>query len=161
MLPDEPIQITLPPPWDGPVDAERLRRAARAALSAEQAAPDAALSLVVVDDEEMAALHGHYRADPTTTDVLTFPFDPSGEPEEEMAGYLGDVVICYDQAARQAADEGHGVQEELELLVVHGVLHLLGYEDEAGDEARRAMWARQAAILGTLGLAAIAPRDDG
>ncbi len=149
------IQIHSQGPW-ADVATPLLIQAAEAALAEEGASNQATLSVVLVEDDEMAVLHGHYRADPTTTDVLTFPFD--GEELPEMEGYLGDIVICYDQAKRQAEEEGHDVQAELALLTVHGVLHLLGYEDEGDQEYRTTMWARQRAIMGALGYPEVAPR---
>jgi probable rRNA maturation factor len=156
MNPQNPIQVEVEPPWEPQVDKERLRRAVHTLLAAEQA-PEAGLSLVIVGDEEMARLHQQFRNDPDTTDVLTFPYEDD-ESLEEMAGYLGDIIVCYEQAARQAAEEGHSTQDELDLLAVHGTLHLLGYEDEAGAEEKARMWERQAQTLDQLGLGDVAPR---
>ncbi len=147
-----PIQLQVDPRWEQQVDAQRLGDAVRHALQGESAE----LSLVIVGDEEMARLHGAYRDDPTTTDVLTFPYEDDGV-DEEMAGYLGDVIVCFEQAARQAEEEGHAVGEELVLLAVHGTLHLLGYDDESPDE-KAEMWARQREVMEEIGLAQIAPR---
>ncbi len=139
------------------VDGRRLVRAARTALEAEGVDRPVALTVVVVDDAEMERLHVAYRGEAGTTDVLTFPFDPLPGGDEE-GEYLGDVVIAWPQAARQAGEMGHAPQDEVDLLVVHGVLHLLGYDDEE-PEARSRMWARQAHIMGRLGLGHVAPRE--
>lgn len=157
MSEESPIHLQIDPPWKSLVDPERLRRAAQAALAAEEAHPSSALSIVVVGDERMTRLHEQYRAVAGTTDVLSFPFDGSA-PDDEMAGYLGDVILCYEQALRQAQEAGHTPQDELDLLAVHGTLHLLGHDDEEA-QARTHMWRRQREILGSLGLAAVAPEE--
>ncbi|MDQ7029125.1 MAG: rRNA maturation RNase YbeY [Ardenticatenia bacterium] len=139
------------------VDARRLARAVRAVLLAEEVKCPVGLTVAVVDDAEMEQLHVTYRGEPGTTDVLSFPFEPLSGGEEEEYEYLGDVVIAWPQAARQAGEEGHTPQDEVDLLVVHGVLHLLGYDDEV-PEARARMWARQAHIMEQLGLGHVAPK---
>ncbi len=82
----------------------------------------------------MVELHGSFMGDPSTTDVLSFPHEEEpGSGREGDEGYWGDVVVCTDQAARQAADLGHGYGFELTVLVLHGFLHLRGY-DHTRDE---------------------------
>jgi rRNA maturation RNase YbeY len=84
-------------------------------------------SFVFVDDGRMIESHSRYAGKEGPTDVLAFPAgdpDPSGEHD------LGDVVICTDQAARQAGSQGFGFMEELQVLALHGFLHLLGYDHE-------------------------------
>lgn len=106
----------------------------------------------VVNDAQMAAAHERYSGIPGTTDVLTF--DLAGEP-----GVLDvDILVCVDEARRQAAARGHSVERELLLYVVHGVLHCLGHDDH--DEAgAAAMHAREDEILGAIGVGATyAPR---
>ena len=80
------------------------------------------LAIAFVDDEAMAALNRRFRRKNKTTDVLTFPGDDGG--------HLGDVVISLDQARRQAASEGHSLAAEVRYLLVHGILHALGYDHE-------------------------------
>lgn len=162
------IQLQIPPHWQAQVDSEGLLDAVEQALAAEGEPGNVGLSLVLVSDDEMRRMHQQYRADPDTTDILTFPYEAyehqgaHSEVDEvvqgEMGDYLGDIVICYEQAARQAAEEGHSAQEELLLLAVHGVLHLLGYDDES-PASKSEMWQRQRAIMQRLGLEQIAPRD--
>jgi probable rRNA maturation factor len=118
-----------------PVDTDALARLAADVLTAEGRA-DAELSLSFVDEGEMADLHVRYMGEPGPTDVLSFPLDEDG--------LIGDVVVCPAVAAR--ANPGHPGQE-LRLLVAHGVLHLLGYDHEEGDE-RAEMWDRQARYSG-------------
>lgn len=119
---------------DVQVDEDALAELARRTLQGEDA-PAVELSLSFVPLEEMSALHERYMGEPGPTDVLSFPM---GED-----GLLGDVVVCPAYATADAAD----VQSELRLLVVHGVLHLLGYDHEEEDE-RRVMWERQESYSG-------------
>ena len=151
------IEIQVDARWSSQVNTERLENAVRTTFQLEGILSEPGLSLVIVGDEEMSRLHEHYRNDPETTDVLTFPYEDEGV--EEMVGYPGDIVICYPQAARQGADEGHSAQDELDLLAVHGTLHLLGYEDE-DPVARVRMWQQQRAVMERLGMGGIAPRVD-
>jgi probable rRNA maturation factor len=112
------------------VDADALARLAAEVLDAEGRG-DAELSLSFVGEDEMADLHVRYMDEPGPTDVLSFPLDEDG--------LVGDVVLCPAVAFR--ANPGHP-EQELRLLVVHGVLHLLGYDHEEDGE-RAAMWERQ------------------
>jgi probable rRNA maturation factor len=140
------------------VGVEALRQAAIAAL-AHQAAPSVDVAVVVSDDETLRELNRRYRGVDVLTDVLAFPNETRG-PFVGAGGqphYLGDIIISYPRAEEQAADAGHGVQEELQLLVVHGVLHLLGYDDQTEPE-RAQMWAVQEMILGSLDIQ-ISPPD--
>jgi probable rRNA maturation factor len=116
---------------DLPVDERRLVALAERTLLAE-GRPGVELSLSFVTAEEMSDLHVRFMGEAGPTDVLSFPMD-----EDEL---LGDVVVCPAEAAATNPD----LAAELRLLVVHGVLHLLGYDHEAEDE-REAMWAKQAA----------------
>ena len=93
------------------------------------------LSVSLVTEAEMADLHARYLDDPEPTDVLSFTMDEEG--------LLGDVVICPAVASAQTDD----LDAELRLLLVHGILHLLGYDHEEDDE-RRAMWDRQERYAG-------------
>jgi probable rRNA maturation factor len=118
-----------------PVDGPGLVALARETLRAEGHAR-AELSLSFVDDEEMAGLHVRYMDEPGPTDVLSFPMD---DREHDGVRVLGDVVIAPAVAARNNPDDPPA---ELRLLLVHGILHLLGYDHETQDE-RAEMWSRQ------------------
>jgi probable rRNA maturation factor len=118
-----------------PVDASGLAEVAREALRAEGLAR-AELSLSFVDEDEIAGLHERYLGEPGPTDVLSFPLD---DVDEDGVRIVGDVVVAPSVAARNNAADPAG---ELRLLVVHGVLHLLGYDHE-DDGARIRMWERQ------------------
>lgn len=153
-----PIEIQVDPRWASQVNTERLENAIRTTFQIEGILTEPGVSLVIVGDEEMTRLHEHYRNEPDTTDVLTFPYEDDGM-DEEMSGYLGDIVLCYPQASRQGADEGHSAQEELDLLAVHGTLHLLGYDDE-DPVAKVRMWQQQRVVMERLGMSGVAPRVD-
>lgn len=125
---------------DIPVDGSSLAALARACLAAE-GRPNAELSVSFVDEVEMTDLHVRYLGEAGATDVLSF------EQDSHDGGMLGDVVICPAYAARTAAEAGADLDRELRLLLVHGILHLLGYDHEADDE-RAVMWARQESYSG-------------
>lgn len=111
--------------------------------------PQAELSVLFVTTEVMTELHVKWMDEPGPTDVLSFPMDEmrpgrSGEPPPE--GTLGDIVLCPEVAATQAKDAGHSAEEEMLLLTVHGILHLLGY-DHAEPEEEKEMFALQRKLL--------------
>ena len=120
---------------DLPLDEEALRDLARRTLAAEGHFT-VELSVSLVGREEMADLHRRYSGEPGPTDVLSFPQDEA--PEGGRPRLLGDVVIC----PAVAAEQGSNTEAELRLLLVHGILHLLGYGHDR-EEERRAMWERQ------------------
>lgn len=106
----------------------------------------AELSLTFVDDEEMEALNSDYRSKDGATDVLSFPCDDAGA--EDMPFLLGDIVIAPKYASGKfetASDED--LHETIRLLIVHGILHLLGYDHEDSEESAQAMEAREQEIL--------------
>ncbi|MBO0821077.1 MAG: rRNA maturation RNase YbeY [Nocardiopsaceae bacterium] len=124
--------------------------------------PLAELSVLLVDESAMTELHLKWMDEPGPTDVLSFPMDelrPPGlsgatasssrgnaEDREPLPDLLGDVVLCPSVAQRQARRAGHSAQAEMELLCVHGVLHLLGY-DHADPEEEAEMFGLQAELL--------------
>lgn len=136
------------------VDPAWLRRAALTTLeTAGRTAAD--LTLVITDDNVLQELNRSYRGTDAPTDVLSFGGETPGFVSAPDAGdYLGDVIISYPQAEAQAV--GHAVPDELALLVVHGVLHLLGHDHDTPAH-QAPMWKQQAVILDRLGLAAIQP----
>lgn len=130
------------PPASGWVERQLVRLARLAG------ADGGAVSVVAVDDARMRELHAHYRGTPTTTDVLSFDLrDRPGDPLE------ADLVVCVDEARRQASRRGHDVRLELLLYALHGLLHLLGYDDHAPADARR-MHQREDELLTQAGLGA-------
>jgi probable rRNA maturation factor len=125
-----------------------LARAAGEALRLGGADPSAEMTLALSDDAQLHDLNRRYLEIDAPTDVLSFP---SGEidPDSE-ALYLGDVIISYERAQAQAVAGGRPVEAELELLAVHGALHLLGH-DHAEEDEKAVMWALQAQVLEALG----------
>jgi probable rRNA maturation factor len=129
------------------LDLSAFERLAAFVLDREDAPDAVELSVVVVSLDEMTSLNEKYRGKTGPTDVLSFPCDePCAvvQPGEPIA--IGDVIVAPEVAEAQAVEYGHTVEQELNLLVVHGVLHLLGYDHEADDEAA-AMQERERIIL--------------
>lgn len=142
------IQVQVDAPFAGQVDPAALRRAAEATLAQQGVTDPVELTLWVSDDATLQTWNRRFRGVDAPTDVLSFP---SGERDPETgAVYLGDVLISYPRAAAQAEAGGHAVGDELTLLVVHGVLHLLGH-DHATPEEKARMWAAQREVLRALG----------
>jgi probable rRNA maturation factor len=124
---------------DEAVDEGALRALARDTLRGE-GIERAELSVSFVDQEEIAGLHERFMDEPGPTDVLSFPLDDADEPREgHDVRLLGDVVVAPTEAARNNPSDPAA---ELRLLLVHGILHLLGYDHEDADERTR-MWERQ------------------
>ncbi len=124
----------------------RLDLAARQTLT-HQSAESGALTIVLTDGETIRALNSTFAGEDRPTDVLSFS-DGSEDPESGQI-YLGDVVIAVDIAEKQALNAGHALINELILLTVHGVLHLLGHDHASQDEKRK-MWSAQEEILEVL-----------
>jgi probable rRNA maturation factor len=145
------------PPLAGWLDTQLARLARLAGATGE-------LAVTVVDDATMADLHERYKNVPGTTDVLTFdlrdePDTPDAPDESDPAAGAvprveGDVVVCLDEAARQSAARGHPVRVELLLYAVHGLLHLLGEDDQTPEQADR-MHRREDALLEAAGFGAV------
>lgn len=111
--------------------------------------PDADVSILLVDEDEMARLHVEWMDEPGPTDVLSFPMDDlrAGDPDgPRVMGILGDIVLCPTVAAKQGEAAGHAADVELALLLTHGVLHLLGH-DHAEPEEHERMFALQSELL--------------
>jgi probable rRNA maturation factor len=159
------ISILVEAPFRGRLDRRALRRLAVRVLRAEGVLPPADVGLVVADDGTLRELNRRYRGLDEPTDVLSFghqpasrPFDPSTKlragrlrtqpfvTPPDGVRRLGEVILSYPTAERQAREARRSVQEEAAHLVVHGLLHLLGY-DHAEPEDERRMRAREDALL--------------
>lgn len=148
------------------IDAAAIRAAVAATL-AVHGMTDAAITVVLTTDEEVRTLNALYRGVDAPTDVLSFsaretqPDAPElalpTELAAELERYLGDLVIAYPYSVRQAAHYGNSVTAELQLLAVHGTLHLLGY-DHQDAAAEAVMWAQQEQVLAQFGHGALARR---
>jgi len=149
------INVLIEDDFKGCPEASWLKGIAERALQAENTGPNVELGLVITGQEKVRELNRSYLGRDEPTDVLAFPMLPTGEteaglppfitPPDDMV-HLGEVIIAYPQAAIQAEEHRHSIRKELALLTVHGVLHLLGYEDEA-PEPKRQMAAREREIL--------------
>jgi probable rRNA maturation factor len=145
------------------IDVLRWVQLAQSVLTAERVATDAEVSLVFVDEQAMTDLNVRYLEGTGPTDVLAFPLDEEavpggrfpdnggrgpGSPDEpsDPPIVLGDVLVCPAVARRQAEEQGHPVDNEIALLVVHGVLHLLGFDHAEEADAER-MRARERDLL--------------
>jgi probable rRNA maturation factor len=136
---------------DRAIDLERWASLARAVLEDRRVRGDVEVSLLFVDEPAIAALNERFLGHPGPTDVLSFPIEdeplaggrspdsggsgPGSDPEDEPITLLGDVVVCPTVAARNAAEHDVTLEDELALLVVHGLLHLLGMDHESDGEA--------------------------
>ncbi len=152
---------------DLPTDADLARWActavdAIARTATDEQAPEAAIGLRLVDEAEGAEFNAHYRGREGATNILSFPFEPpAGLPPEavealaqELAGQLGDLVICVPVLRREAEAQGKALAAHTAHLMVHGTLHLLGHDHIAADEAD-AMEALETDILAGLGFSSI------
>ena len=147
-----------------PVDVARWVRLAEQVLDAEGVRGDAELSVLFMSEASIAELNEKFMGEDRPTDVLAFPIDddpmqrgrfpdngpagPSRDREfpDDLPVLLGDVVICPAVAARQAPEHGQSLEDELALLVVHGILHVLGH-DHADEEETKAMQAKEQDLL--------------
>jgi probable rRNA maturation factor len=144
------------------VDEAGLAALARHVLDQMRVHPLAELSVLLVDEEAMAGLHQRWMGEDGPTDVLAFPMDELGLPhpgggqaehgtdDDTAETLLGDVVLCPQVAVRQADKAGHSVEQELDLLCTHGILHLLGY-DHAEPEENATMFGLQDRLLAEWG----------
>ena len=133
----------------GSVDLRRLSALSRFVMDRMRVHPQAELCIKAVDEDTMAQLNEQWMDKEGPTDVLAFPMDelrPGLVNEEPEEGVLGDLVLCPAVAVRQGESAGHGTVAELDLLTVHGILHLLGY-DHAEPEEHREMFGLQAELL--------------
>jgi probable rRNA maturation factor len=138
--------VQVEPAFRGRFSTQVLRAAARAALRQQAAPAPGALTIRIADDATLRRLNHSFLGHDQVTDVLSFP---STETEDGQP-YFGDIAISLPRAEAQARAGGHPLEAELQLLVVHGVLHLLGHDHALRrDQAR--MWAAQAEILAGLG----------
>jgi probable rRNA maturation factor len=145
------IHVTIADPFADLVSAGLLEQAALETLRRQNPDAESDLSIAVEDDAHLQALNLSFLGIDAPTDVLSFPSGGDETDPDTGRAYLGDVILSYPRAEEQAAASGHAVADELQLLVVHGALHLLGHDHaEPGEKA--AMWAAQQEILDRLGV---------
>ena len=149
------INILIEPELEGCLDETWLHLVAERALVEAGAGSGAELSLVIATQEKVQELNRDYLGKDVPTDVIAFSMVPE---EKELPSFvsppdgvdhLGEVIISYPQAVIQAGDYRHSVKREVAILIIHGVLHLLGYKDDK-PELKRQMSAREMEILATL-----------
>jgi len=128
-------------------DEGRIKGVATYALEQSGIHPDSELCISIVSVSEMTSLNAQWMNESGPTDVLSFPMDEL-RPNSAASGpgLLGDIVLCPDYAAAQAVAAGHGLQAEMELLTVHGVLHLLGFDHREAGESE-IMFGKQSEYL--------------
>ena len=145
-----------------PETAALVKRAAKAALKAQGIDADCVINVMLTDDAGIHAINLEQRGIDAPTDVLSFPLNEleEGAFDADACEYdfetekclLGDMVLDLERCAKQGAEYGHGFDRELSYLTVHSVLHLLGYDHLDEGERKRAMRAREDAIMESIGL---------
>jgi probable rRNA maturation factor len=138
------IDVADPAGCGDALDLDWLAGALRAAVARVEQ-PVRRVAVAMLDDRAMSRLHVEHGGEDRTTDVLTFPAAPPGQPIDT------DIAVCVDEARRQAARRGHRVERELLLYCLHGVLHCAGYDDHRPDDFDR-MHAREDEILRSIGV---------
>lgn len=136
------------------IPEDLLEHAAQEVLRHESESADVDLSIVLTDNARLHELNLNYLGVDSPTDVLSFPASETDGSEidpETGTRYLGDILISIPRAQEQADAAGHPLESEVQLLIVHGMLHLLGYDHAEPDEKAR-MWNAQREILKSLGL---------
>ena len=132
-----------------PIDEALLERLAETIFARE--GRSLRVSIVVVDDETIAAIHDESMGDPSVTDVIAFDLSGEGSPEDCEDDVDGEIIVNADLAQREAAERGHAPEAELLFYVAHGLLHLLGHDDATPGE-RTAMHAKQREYLSAVGV---------
>jgi probable rRNA maturation factor len=151
------VNVLIDEGYEGELDAEWLQAVAGQVLVAENASPEAELGLVITGQARIQELNLVHLGIDAPTDVLAFPMTPDEDSDmpdfvtpPDGAVHLGEVILSYPQAFMQAEEHRHPVKKEVAILVIHGMLHLLGYDHDAPEPEQR-MKAREAEILTQVG----------
>jgi len=147
------INVLIDEGLEGCLEEGWLQSVAEQVLLAQEAGAESEMGLVIATEERVRQLNKSYRGQDEPTDVLAFSateeigadFPPFVQPPDGVL-HLGEVIISYPQAVTQAEEHQHSVKREIAILIIHGVLHLLGYEHDK-PELERQMKAREAEIL--------------
>lgn len=142
------ITVMVDQRYESEINPDLLEAAAMTVLELEEVNPDSELSIVVEGDERLQELNLQFLGIDSPTDVLSFPADEI-DPDTNQP-YIGDIILSYPRALAQSQEAGESINDELQLLVVHGALHLLGF-DHASPEQKDIMWAAQKKALNRLG----------
>ncbi len=148
------INISIGEKFKKHLDEGWLMDIAEKTLDAESVISPLELSITITDAETVQQLNRNYRDEDEATDVLAFPFSPQAAQGTECAFvtppngvlHLGEVIVSYPKAVEQALEQGHSTAREMALLVIHGILHLLGYDHEQPEQESK-MRAREREIL--------------
>lgn len=146
------IQVLIRPQIEGQVESGFVEQVVRAVLENEAVSAEADVSIVLTDDAEIQLLNAQFADVDAPTDVLSFAQEETEQPfvhAPDELPYLGDVIVSWPRARIQAQEQHHSTLDELRLLIIHGVLHLLGY-DHATPAQEAQMWAKQDTILASL-----------
>ncbi|MFD2637472.1 rRNA maturation RNase YbeY [Piscibacillus salipiscarius] len=133
-----------------------LRDLLNYAADMEEVNSEAEISITFVNNEQIQSINRDYRQKDTATDVISFAMQETGEEELQIVGdnlpeHLGDIIVSLEKAKEQAKEYNHSYQRELGFLIVHGFLHLLGYDHQTVEEEKE-MFERQEHILEEFGL---------
>jgi len=148
----EEISIHIEQNFRDCIDKQWMRKIAQQILQAESVTPPYEISIAFTDSETVQKLNRDYRGIDEPTDVLSFYMLPQEKNESSFilppdgVTHLGEVIISYPQAAEQAKEQGHPMKQELALLIIHGILHLLGYDHEQPEEEAK-MRVREKELL--------------
>lgn len=148
----EEIEVSVEEKFRGLVNEDWVRRIAQQVLEAEGVVSPYEVSLVFTDSETVQRLNRDYRGVDESTDVLAFYMLPQHGADADFVSppdditHLGEVIISYPKAEEQAKEQGHSTEQELTLLIIHGILHLLGYDHEKPEEEAK-MKAREKELL--------------
>lgn len=151
--PGPSVHLDVLPAFSKSIDRQAIRLLVERTLAMEGIGEGVEVNLIITDDKRIREMNARFRGVDEPTDVLSFPLSARpGEAEPEFvlppnhARVLGDVVVSYERAVEQAQEYGHSLEREIAYLVVHGVLHLLGYDHETPSE-REVMRAKEEALL--------------
>ena len=143
---NEQDKIEIPAEWE-----EKINQVAAICLREEQLPEDSEVDLLFVDNEAIREMNLEYRDKDSATDVLSFPmYEPDEEIDDEEEVLLGDIVISLERAQEQCEEYGHSLEREVMYLLVHGLLHLAGY-DHMEEEDKKVMRAQEEKLLAQIG----------
>ena len=143
------VSVEIDKQFQKEINPEILLKFVGQVFELQEIAANAGLSIRVSDNATLQQLNSQYLGINAPTDVLSFPVD--FEDPESGGHYYGDIILSYQKAAAQAEAGGHATLDEIKLLVVHGILHLLGF-DHTTEREKQEMWSVQNQLLASLGI---------
>jgi probable rRNA maturation factor len=149
------VEVNIDEQVTAPVDRALIIRTVRTVLAQEGLSGEIEVSVFVTTDSALQALNQTYRGIDAPTDVLSFATEDDDSPfivPPDTPRYLGDIALSHDRVCAQAEEYAHPVEHELTFLIVHAVLHLLGYDHERGEREAEVMRQREEQALETLGI---------